>query len=202
MTISLFYAPGVCSLPPHVILRELGIPFDLVRVNLRTKQTDQGADFLDVNPKGYVPALRLPDIGVLTETAVILKHLADTHPTSGLAPSRDSAERLRFDESMHFVAAELHKGFLPLTIMAGASADSRAWTKGRLEARVELLGRMLGAREYFHGESFTVLDAYLFWALRTYARLTQHSLPAALAAFQARIAERASVTAALAAEAA
>ncbi|MDC0716402.1 glutathione S-transferase N-terminal domain-containing protein [Nannocystis bainbridge] len=196
----LYYYPGVCSLAPHIALREAGATFELARVDLRTRKTEAGEDFAAVNPKGYVPALRLPDGEVLTETAVLLQYVADTWPEAGLAPLHGGLERVRFDERLIFIATELHKGFAPFTIMPNAGDEAKRWASQRLTARVELLARDLGERPFFHGDAFTVLDAYAFFALRVYPKLFAAELPANLAAFQARVAARPAVVAAFAAE--
>jgi glutathione S-transferase len=195
----LYYTPGVCSLAPHIALREAGAAFELVRVDLRTRKTEAGDDFAGINPKGYVPALRLADGGVLTETALLLQYIADTWPEAGLAPRRGGLERVRFDERLLFIATELHKGFAPFTLMPNPGEETKRWAAQRLAARVEVLARDLGERTFFHGESFTVADAYAFFALRTYQKLLAPP-PPNLAAFLARVAERPSVVAAFAAE--
>ncbi len=197
----LYFTPGVCSLAPHVVLRELGAPVALVRVDLRTKRTAGGDDFLAVAPKGMVPALELDDGSVLTETAVILRYLADAHPERDLAPRPGTMSRVRFDEWLQFVATELHKGFAPLTIMAGPSEESLAWARGRLGARVAHLQTALEPSGFLASDHFTILDAYAFYALGTYRRVVGAELPPELGAYYARLAERPSVVAAVAAEA-
>ncbi len=85
----LYYAPGTCSLSPHIVAREAGIPLELERVDIRKTPhaTETGADFGTVNPNLYVPALRLEDGSLLTEGAAIVQYLADLKPEVGLAPS-------------------------------------------------------------------------------------------------------------------
>lgn len=200
--LKLFYATGVCSLPVHIVLHELGMPFETVRVDLRTKKTATGGDFDDVTPKSYVPALELADGSILTEGAVILRYLADTNSEANLAPRPGGIERVRFDEWLHFISTELHKGFATLTIMDRPSEESKRWTADRLAKRVGLLGTGLGERTWLHGDSFTILDAYAFWALRMYQALTKHELPANLQAYMTRLRDRPSVRSAFAAEAA
>src|SRR5690606_28527792 len=114
MTMRLYFTPGACSLAPHIALREAGLDFELEQVDLQTKRTKSGADYTEVNPKGYVPALRLDDGQVLTEAATILQYVADQKPESGLAPAPGSIERYRLQEWLNFIATELHKGFSPL----------------------------------------------------------------------------------------
>jgi glutathione S-transferase len=193
---TLYYAPQVCSLAPHIVLRELGAAFELVRVDLRGAREALVA----ANPKNYVPALRLADGEVVTETGVILRYLADTHADAGLAPAHGTFARVRFDEWIHFVATELHKGFAPFTIMAAPSAESKQWAADRLAARVAILEHGLGARSYLHGDHFTVLDAYAFWALRTYAARVGRELSPVLHAYVEGIGARPAVRAAIEAE--
>ncbi|MGH8089660.1 MAG: glutathione S-transferase N-terminal domain-containing protein, partial [Stenotrophomonas sp.] len=90
----LYYAPYTCSLSPHIVLRELGLPFELVKVDNTTKQTADGRDFRTLNPKGYVAALELDDSQVLTEGPAIVQYLADLKPETGLAPAAGSWERV------------------------------------------------------------------------------------------------------------
>jgi len=110
----LYYAPETCSLSPHIVLRELGLPFELVRVDNRTKRTADGGDFLAINPKGAVAALQLDDGRVLTEGAAIVQYLADLKPESGLAPANGTWDRARLQEWLNFIASEIHAGFSPL----------------------------------------------------------------------------------------
>lgn len=201
-TLKLYYAPAVCSLAPHVALREAGAEFTLVRVDLRSKQTAAGEDYTRINPKGYVPALRLADGSLLTETSILLHHIADAWPAARLAPPHGTPARLRLDETVQFIATELHKSFAPFTIMPNPGEEARRWAAGRLTARVDLLARTLGEREFLHGEGFTIADAYAFFALRTYRHILAAELPANLADYVERLATRPAIRDALAAEAA
>jgi glutathione S-transferase len=110
----LYYSPGACSLSPNIVLREAGVAFDLERVDTSTKKTETNADFLQINPKGYVPVLRLDDGEILTEGAAIVQYVADQRPDSGLAPKAGTIERARLQEHLNFTASELHKAFGPL----------------------------------------------------------------------------------------
>lgn len=199
---TLFWARHVCSLAAHVALREAGASFDLARVDLATKTLAGGEDYRRLVPQGYVPALRLPDGSLLAETAIILHFVADAHPEARLAPPRGAPGRLRFDERMHFIATELHKGFAPFTIMPNAGDEAKRWAKARLDARAARLSDELGDRPYFEGEAFTAVDAYAYWALLTYHRLTGAALGARLDAYLERVAARPAVRAAHEAEAA
>ena len=82
----LYYSPGACSLSPHIVAREAGIELQLEKVDTKTKQTETGRDFLQINPKGYVPALELDNGDVLTEGTAIVQYLADQKPATRLAP--------------------------------------------------------------------------------------------------------------------
>src|SRR3954468_20276744 len=105
----LYYAPGACSLSPHIALREAGLPFELVRVDLAKKTLTDGSDYREINPKGYVPALVASDGELVTEGAIIVQYIADKNPDARLAPKVGSPERRRLQEWLHFIATELHK---------------------------------------------------------------------------------------------
>lgn len=110
----LYFAAGACSMAPHIVLREADYAFDLESVDLAKKQTASGEDYTGINPKGYVPALRLDNGEVLTEVAVVLQYLADQKPESGLAPKMGTMERYRLMEWLNFVSSEIHEQFGPL----------------------------------------------------------------------------------------
>src|SRR5512143_3436170 len=114
MTFTLFYTPGACPLSPHIALREAGLPFELVKVDLRAKKLASGEDFTAINPKGYVPALKLPNGELLTEGQVMLQYIADQVPAKKLAPPAGTMDRYRLLEQLNFIATELHKGVSPL----------------------------------------------------------------------------------------
>ncbi|WP_394829173.1 glutathione S-transferase N-terminal domain-containing protein [Pendulispora albinea] len=196
----LFYAPHVCSLAPHIILRELGRPFELARVDLRRKKLADGRDFAEITRKSYVPALVMDDGSLFTEVSVIVQYLADLQPESRLAPPRGTMERLRLDELVSFIATELHKAFLPFTLMPAVGHEAKDWAARRLAQRVGLLEEMLGRGPYFGGDDFTIADAYAFWALRKFVDVTHQELPARLADYVPFVGERPSVRDALAAE--
>src|ERR1700685_487976 len=110
----LYYSPGACSLSPHIVATEAGVPVELEKVNLAEHKTESGQDYMKINPKGYVPALRLDDGSVLTEGPAIVQYLADQNPSSGLAPKAGTVERYRLQEWLNFIGTELHKNFGPL----------------------------------------------------------------------------------------
>lgn len=198
----LYYAPHTCSLSPHIVLRELGLPFDLVEVDNRTKRTADGRDFLAINPKGYVAALELDDGEVLTEGPAIIQYLADLDPDSGLAPRTGSWERVRLQEWLNFVATEIHAGSAPLFNKA-LPEEALAYFRARLSRRFDVLQDVLRGRDYLAGASFSIADAYLFTVLG-WCRFFSIDLGhwAALQAYVQRVWARPAVLASLRAEAA
>jgi glutathione S-transferase len=193
----LYYVPGVCSLSPHIVLREGNFDFQLDRVDVRNgKKTDGGEDYLAVNPKGYVPALKLDNGRVLTEGAVIVQYLADLKPELKLAPPNGTMERLELQEWLHFIATELHKG-MGIFYQPSAGEELRAIMRGRLDGRFGYLGKHLSTRPFIMGEQFTVADAYAYYVLRAYQKQVKATLEGPLAAYYARLAARPSVKAAI-----
>ncbi len=196
----LYYSPGACSLSPHIALREAGLPFELKKVDIRTKKLEGGGDFTQINAKGYVPALRLDGGEVLTEGAVIVQYIADQRPASGLAPKPGTLERYRLEEWLAFVGSEIHKSFGPL-FNPSISSDWRAGLTATLAKRFDWLDPQLRHRSYLLGESFTVADGYLFtvlgWARHVGIDLGKWP---ALAAYLQRIGGRPKVIEALRAE--
>ena len=159
----LYYSPGACSLAPHIAMRELGIPVDLKKVDLKAKQYE-GGDYKQVNGKGYVPAIQMDDGTVLTEAPVILQYLADQKPEAGLAPKPGDPARYKLQEALNFITSEMHKGmgnfFNP--------ALTEEWRKAvtdRLGLRLDWLSTQLKGKQYLMGDKFTVADAYLFTSL-------------------------------------
>lgn len=197
----LYYKPGACSLSPHIVLREAGLPFDLVKVDLAAKTLADGSDFLAVNPKGQVPTLGLDDGGVLTEGPVIVQYIADKVPGSGLIPVAGTIARYRVLEWLNFVSSELHKTFSPLFRPTTPDAYKET-AKQTLAGKFTALDKALEGRPFLTGEEFTVADAYAFvvlgWAPRVGMPLTPWPN---LEAFVARVAARPAVKEALAAEA-
>ena len=159
----LYYSTGACSLSAHIVLRELGLPHSLVKVNTKTKQFDGGGDYLKINGKGYVPTLELDDGQHLTEAGAIVQYLADRKPEAGLAPAAGTMERYRFIEWLNFIATEIHKGFGPLW-KPDSTEDEKERTRNRLGLRLDWLSQQLVGKDYLMGK-FTVADAYLFTVL-------------------------------------
>jgi glutathione S-transferase len=196
----LYYSPGACSLASHITLKELGLPFEAVAVDLAKKTTSSGADFNAINPKGYVPALELDDGSILTEGPAILQYLADQKPAAGLAPANGTMERYRLQEWLGFINSEVHKSFGPLFDSAAPDALKDAARK-RIAKRLGYVEKSLTGKEFLVGSRFTVADAYLYTILAwTGAHRIELAEWPVLKAYQARIAARPAVQAAHAAE--
>lgn len=196
----LYYAPGACSLSPHIVLLESGLPFSTEKVDLKTKKTASGADYRAINSKGAVPSLALDDGEILTEGSAVVQYIADQKPHSGLAPPAGSFERYRLMEMLNYIAAEVHKSFGPLFNPA-ASADAKAAASTAIGTKLDWLTGQLGGKPYLLGETFTVADAYLFTVLRWTGRVgIDLARWPVLKAYQARVAERPKVREALEAE--
>ena len=161
----LYYAPGACSLSPHIALLEAGLPYDLVKVDLRAKKLENGDDFLKVNPKGQVPALALDSGELVTEGPVIVQMIADKAPAKNLAPARDSAERYKLLEWLNFITGELHKNFSPLFNPA-IPDEVKNFFRDRIMGKFRYLDTQLAGRDYLMGKQFTVADGYLYTMLR------------------------------------
>lgn len=196
----LYFSPGACALHPQIALREAGLAFDLVRVDLRAHKVADGSDYYAINPKGYVPVLELDDGARLTEGAVIDQYVADRNPSAKLLPPPGTMDRIRVQEWLHFIGTEVHKQFSPLFNPQLADADREAQKK-KIASRFDYAVKQLGDRPYLTGETFTVADAYLFnmlrWTAHTGIDLARWP---ALQAYFARIEERPSVKAAIEAE--
>lgn len=196
----LFYTPGACSLAPHIVLREGSFRFELEQVDLASKKTAGGADFLAINPKGYVPALLLEDDGILTEVPVIVQYLADLRAESGLAPAPGSPERYRLQEWLNFIASELHKSLTPLFNPELPDAAQQI-VRDTVAKKLSYIDRHLDGRKYLFEGQFTVADSYAF-AIINWKNFFNIDLAAwpNVAAYYARIAERPSVHEAMLAE--
>jgi glutathione S-transferase len=193
----LYYSPGACSLSPHIALLEAGLPYDLVKVDVRAKKLENGDDYLAVNPKGQVPALRLDSGEVVTEGPVIVQIIADKVADKHLAPARDSAERYKLLEWLNFITTELHKNFSPLFNPA-IPDEVKAFFKDRIMGKFRYADSQLAGRDYLMGKQFTVADGYLYAMLRWADghKLDLSALPN-LMAYKARVEARPKVQEAL-----
>jgi len=196
----LYYSPGACSLSPHIVMREAGIPVQLVKVDLSTRKTEDGTDFKIINSKGYVPTLELPDGQRLTEGPVIVQYLADQVPARGLAPAAGTIERVRLQEWLNFISAELHKQFSPLFDPA-CESSVRARQIEKIGTRFDWVSKQLGSREYLMGSAFSAGDAYLYtmlaWCRPVGIDLARWPV---LASYKSRVEQRSPVREALKAE--
>ncbi|HUI61357.1 MAG TPA: glutathione transferase GstA [Steroidobacteraceae bacterium] len=159
----LYLVPGACSLASDIALREAGIAFDSAKVDMRTKKVE-GGDFTQINPKGYVPALRLDDGQVLTENVAVLQYIADRNPAAKLAPPAGTLERYRLQEWLSFINSEVHKAFSPL-FSPEATEPTKEYARHYVSRRLNYLQGALGDRKYLMGDQFTIADAYLYTVL-------------------------------------
>jgi glutathione S-transferase len=196
----LYYAPGACSLSPHIVAREAGIDVQLEKVDTKSHTFAGGSDFYKVNPKGYVPALEIKAGDVLTEGPAIVQYLGDQKPQSGLVPANGTPERYRLQEMLGYINSEIHKTYSPL-FSPNTTPEAAGERKAYLKKRYKYLDEKLAGREYLFGDKFTAADAYLFtvtnWAGHVKLDLSEF---ANLQAFQKRVAARPAVQAAMKAE--
>lgn len=196
----LYFSAGACSLAPHIVARELGIPLELVKTDTKTKKTAAGEDFYAINPKGYVPALQLDDGQVLTEGPVISQYLADSKPDARLVPPSGTMERYRLLEVLGYLNSEIHKTYSPMFNPA-ITPEVRAERQEYLKKRYALVEQWLEKGPYLFGDGFTIADAYLF-TLTNWSKFVQLDLSGfpKLLEFQKRVAARPAVIEALKAE--
>jgi len=196
----LYYAPGVCSLSPHIVARELGIPVELKKVNTKDKSIEGGGDYWQVNGRGYVPALVLDNGEILTEGPAIVQYLADQKPEAGLAPRAGTFERYRLQEWLNFLTSEIHKTFSPL-FRPSTPEQYKKVAKENLAARFDWLDKQLAGKDYLMGKQFTIADAYAFVLLGwTWPLQIDLAKWPNLAAFHKRVGARPKVQEALQAE--
>lgn len=162
--LKLYYSPFACSLAPHILLRETEQKFELVKVDLKTKQSAEG-DFRKVNPKGYVPTLGLANGEVLTEGAVIIQYICEQKPERKLLPAAGTMEHYRAIEWLNFIATEMHKGVGALFNPA-LTEDGRKTTIEGLQWKFEFLDQHFSKNQYLMGANYSAPDAYLFNVLQ------------------------------------
>ena len=195
----LCYSPGACSIASHVALREANLPFDLVKLDFKNRKLADGRDYSSVNPKGYVPALELDDGQVLTEGVAIMQYIADRVPAAKLAPANGTFERVRLQEWLNFISTELHKGTSPF-FAPSLPDEYRKTIHDRLAGRFAFVAKQLGTHAWLTGDQFTIADGYMLYVLRVWNRFYPNELPEPLVAYFARLNDRPTVKAALAAE--
>ncbi|WP_166362595.1 glutathione transferase GstA [Pseudomonas akapageensis] len=196
----LYYSPGACSLSPHIVLCELGLPHETEKVDLKSHTTAGGADFYGINPKGYIPVLQMDNGERLTEGPAIVQFLADQKPAAGLLPAAGTLERARVQEWLNFIGTELHKNFSPL-FNPTTPDETKASAIAAIGRRLEFIDKSLGGKDYLTGNQFTVADAYLFTIVNWTGHMGIDLAPyTTVAAFQKRVGARPAVQQALKAE--
>jgi glutathione S-transferase len=196
----LYYSPGACSLSPHIVLREAGLAFEPVLASTKTHQLADGTDYYTINPKGYVPLLELDNGERLSEGPAIVQYIADQVPEKKLVPVVGTMARYRAQEWLNFITSELHKGMGTLFNPA-MPEEAKSVARTKVTGRLKWVDEQLEGKQYLMGDSFSVPDAYLFtvtnWTAHTGIDISGFKN---LSAFQARMAARPSVQAALKAE--
>jgi len=183
----LYYATGACSLSPHIVAVEAGVPLDLVKVDLQKHTLEDGSDFYTISPKGSVPALILDDGQLLTEGPAIVQYIADLKPGSGLAPECGTLARYRLQEWLTFINGEIHKNFGPL--FHGVAGDERKKTIETIQNKFAFADKTLAGQPFLLGDTFTAADSYLFVML-TWAKKMHIAVTPALTSFYDRVAAR------------
>ncbi len=196
----LYYSPGACSLSPHIVLRETGLPFLLVMASTKTKKLADGTDYYTINPKGQVPLLELDDGQRLSEGPVIVQYIADQAPASGLVPPAGTMARYRVLEWLNYISTELHKGFTPL-FAPGTHEDTKTASRAKLGEKLAWVDSQLAGKTWLMGDTFTAADAYLFTVAGWGKYVGVDIAPLAnLSAYMGRVAARPAVQEALKAE--
>lgn len=195
--IKLYYSPAACSLSPHIALIESGLPYEIIRADMKTKRTEDGQDYLTISPKGKVPAIVTADGQLVTEGAAIVQYIADQAPKSGLAPANGTFERTKLQEWLNFIATEIHKGFSPLWNAATPEAYKTIVLEN-LNKNFKVLESHFAANKFLLGDNFSVADGYAFTCLNwtTPLKVSLEAYPK-LKEFMARVSQRPSVQKAL-----
>ena len=196
----LYYSPGACSLAPHIVLHEAGLAFEPVLASTKTHQLADGTDYYTISSKGYVPLLELDSGERLSEGPVIVQYIADQVPAKQLAPANGTMARYRLQEWLNFITSELHKGIGGMFNPA-MPEEGKAVMRARAVARLKWVDEQLEGKPYLMGDAFSVSDPYLFTVL-SWTKHTGIDLSGLknLGAFQARMAARPAVQAAMKAE--
>jgi glutathione S-transferase len=197
----LYYFPGACSLAVNIALREAGLAFDLVRVDLLKHALADGAPFSTVNPKNYVPVLSMDDGELLTEVGAILQWIGEHPQGRALLPEPGTRELRRAREWLNFVATELHKGVSPWLFNDDTAGSTRARVLAKLETRLAQIEGHVARNRFVPGDRFGVVDAYLFTILNWAGGLKVDLSPyPSIRAYLDRIGTRPHVRAAMASE--
>lgn len=187
----LYYSPGACSQAPHILLHEIGLSHDAVRVDLRSKTLEDGASYLQVNPKGSVPAFELDNGEILTENAVILQYLGD-RAASDVLPEPGNFRRYRVLEMVNFITTELHKSFSPL-FNRNAGEEVKHFFREQLRHKLDYADGKIGQGPFALGDTLTIADPYLFVMTRWADAMIGLDNWPNLSAFRERMLERPSV---------
>jgi glutathione S-transferase len=187
--LTLYYAPGTCAQAPHILMHELGLEHDAIKVNLKSKTLDDGSSYLNVNPKGAVPALRLDDGELLTENAVILQYLADHAGRTDVLPSPGNLHRYRVLEWVNFITTELHKRFGVL-FSQDASDETKRFFREQIAKKLDYVEQRLGSGPFLMGETLTLPDPYLFVITGWTDRMIGLDNWSSLTAFRERMLQR------------
>ncbi len=188
----LYYSPGACSQAPHILLHEIGLDHDALKVNLKSKTLEDGSSYLQVNPKGAVPALELDSGDVLTENAVILQYLGDRSSIGEVLPSLGQFRRYRVLEWVNFITTELHKSFAPL-FKADAADETKRFFREQIAGKLDYVDQQLGSGPFLCGDELSIADPYLFVISGWADKMIGLNNWASLIAFRERMLERPSV---------
>jgi glutathione S-transferase len=197
----LYYTPSVCSLAPHIVLREAGYEFELEKVNLKTKKTESGQDFSTLNDKSSVPFLVLDSGETITEGVAMMQYLADQKPEANLAPTNGTMERVRLQEWLSYISTEIHKTHWPIFYAEQAGEQARQVYLQKLKKTYDYVSHALQGKKYLMGDQFTVADAYMYTVLNwhKFAKVDMSPWPVLLE-YQERVAARPKVKETLIAE--
>ncbi|EOX7545243.1 glutathione binding-like protein [Acinetobacter baumannii] len=157
----LFFYPHACSMAIHIALKETGQEFDTEFVDLSTKVTGSGLDYLKINPKGAVPAFGLENGKVITEVTTILTYLADLVPEKNLIPKSSSFERYEMMSLLSFISMDIHKNFS--AFFYKEKIDS--WievSKHKLSRSFDFIENKLQSNQYLNGNEISIADFYFF----------------------------------------
>lgn len=196
----LYYAPATCAMAIDILLREIGQPFELIKVDTKQGQTEHGVDYATINEKGVVPVLEFDSGERLTEGPIIAQYVADKFGAEHLMPAPGTLARYRVMEWQNYITSELHKGFTPL-FKPQVPDSVKPLFKEFLRSRYEWLDRQLADQPFLTGETFTAADAYLF-VVTNWAQFVDLDLGGLdnVAAFQKRVSGRPAVQEAMRAE--
>lgn len=160
----LYYSPGACSLAPHIVANEADLAIELVKVDIGTKKTEHGTDFLSINPHGYVPTLEIDGKDTLTEAQLVVQYLADQKPESGLMPKAGELARYRVQQWLAFISSEIHKTFSAF-FKPDTTDQAKDAAREHLKKRLTHINEQFAGKTYLTGETFTAADAYLWTVL-------------------------------------